>query len=338
MKLDNRQVAAFLRNPGATRLVLLFGEDEGLLRERAQSLARQVAGDLNDPFRVVELTREGWAGIPSEMAALSMIGGRRVILVRDATDAVLAHVADAMKGPGQALLILEAAGLGRGRLRSFVEASAEAAAIPCYAEEGQALASLMTTLLAEHRVTAAPDVLGWLVQTLGGDRAVVRGEMEKLALLTGAGGQVDLEAARACIGSAATGAGEDGLLAASLGEAAQCDLAVSAALADGLNGVALLRLASGYLMRMHQARLRMESGLSAGDAVRTMRPPVFYKATASMVAALGLWTTDMLLRVLEEARLAELACKQTGSRPELLARRFMLGFARAAVLQKRRAF
>ena len=50
--------AAFLRDPGACRVVLLFGDDTGLIRERAEALVRLVAGALDDPFRVAELARE----------------------------------------------------------------------------------------------------------------------------------------------------------------------------------------------------------------------------------------------------------------------------------------
>jgi DNA polymerase III delta subunit len=49
-----------------------------------------------------------------------------------------------------------------------------------------------------------------------------------------------------------------------------------------------------------------------------------------MVAALGLWNSEALLRAIEEARQVELACKRTGSRPELLARRFVAALARQA--------
>ena len=44
MKLDARRVAAFLADPGAVRVVLLHGEDEGTIRHCADRLTRAVAG------------------------------------------------------------------------------------------------------------------------------------------------------------------------------------------------------------------------------------------------------------------------------------------------------
>jgi DNA polymerase-3 subunit delta len=335
VKIDPRQAAGFLRDPGKCRLVLLYGEDEGQIRERSQALTKLVAGSLNDPFLVVELTKEGWGQIPAEMAALSMIGGRRVIVVRDAGETILSQATQALKGPGGALLILEAAGLGKGKLRSFAEANAEAASIPCYPDEGRALTDLIKAGLSESGVSIDADALAWLAQNLSGDRGVMRGEIEKLALLAGAGGRLDLDAVRICVGEGAAASGDDGLLAALGGNIEAADTAVEMAIQDGLNGVALLRMALGQLQKVHQARLRVDSGLSAADAVRAMRPPVFFRAVSATTACVSLWSSEALLRTIEEARQVEMACKQTGARQELLARRFVAGLARQAQARRR---
>ena len=44
MKLDARQVEGFLANPGVAKVVLLLGDDVGLIRERARRLVVTVAG------------------------------------------------------------------------------------------------------------------------------------------------------------------------------------------------------------------------------------------------------------------------------------------------------
>jgi DNA polymerase-3 subunit delta len=330
VKVDARQVAGFLRKPGSCRVVLLYGEDEGLIRERARELTLGVTGSLNDPFRVAELDREGWAQIAEEMSALSLIGGRRVVRVREVTDAAVEPVRAALRGAGDALLVLEAPGLGKGKLRTLIEAAPDAAAIACYREEGRALQDLIRTVLAESGASADADALAWLAESVGGDRAVVRGEVEKLALLAGAGGRIDLEMARASAGDAAGASADAGLVSATRGEAAAADQEVEAALGEGLATIALLRMALNNLQRLHQARLHMQDGISAADAIRSLRPPVFYKAVGGMTASLALWSVENLARAIDELRLVEIACKQTGSRQELLVRRFVAGLARQA--------
>jgi DNA polymerase-3 subunit delta len=328
MKIDTRHIAGFLRDPGRCRFVLLYGEDEGLIRERARLLTRLIAGTLNDPFRVVELDRDGWPSIAGEAAAMSMIGGRRVVRVREVTDAALEAVRSALKTAWDSLLILEAPGLGKGKLRTFTEAAADGAAIGCYAEEGRALQDTIRAMLAESGVSADGDAIAWLAESVGGDRSVVRGEVEKLALLAGAGGRIDLETARSCAGDTAGASADEGLLAAMRGDSVAADQAIEGAMAEGLAAIALVRMTLGHLQKLHLARLRMGTGMSASDAVRSLRPPVFFKAVGSVTASLALWSQDALIRAIEEGRQVEIACKQTGSRPELLVRRYVAWLAR----------
>ncbi len=330
MKLDARQVETFLKSPGAIRAVLLHGDDEGLIRERAHALTRQIAGSLNDPFRVAELERETWPRMADEMASLSMLGGRRVVRVREATDAATDPVRMALRGPGEALLVIEAPGLGRGRLRTLIEAASDAAAIGCYPDEGAKLTAIMRNQLAEHGVGADPDALAWLAETIGGDRSVVRGVIEKLALLAGAGGRITLQLARDTAGDGAAQSADAGILAATSGDAPRADSAVEVAIAEGLTGVALLRMALAHLQKLHQARLRMQHGTSAAEAVKSIRPPVFYKSLPGMIASLNRWSEPALLHAIDETRNVEAACKRTGARQELLARRHLAWLARQA--------
>src|SRR5207253_8066701 len=92
MKVAAGQVEGLLRRPDPQiRAVLLFGPDAGQVRERADTLARAICPDLRDPFRVAELTQAVLAADPArladEAAQISLMGGRRVIRLRDAGDA-----------------------------------------------------------------------------------------------------------------------------------------------------------------------------------------------------------------------------------------------------------
>jgi DNA polymerase-3 subunit delta len=328
VKIEPRDAAAFLRNPGKCRAVLLHGSDDGLIRERGAGLTKSVTGSLTDAFQVVELERDGWPRLADEMTAISMMGGRRAIRVRDATDAILETLKAALKTPGDALIILEAPELGRGKLRPFMEAGKDTASLACYPEEGRALQETIRTILGEGGVSAEAEAIIWLAEALGGDRAVLRTEVEKLTLLAGAGGRVDLAAARDCAGDAAGVSADSGLLAATTGDVIAADGEMERAMAEGLAAIALIRMAIGHLQKLHQARLRMMQGASAADALRGARPPIFFKAMGAWSSSLSLWPAEALARAIEDARQVEMACKRTGARPELLVRRFVSALAR----------
>jgi DNA polymerase-3 subunit delta len=331
MKLASQQVGAFLRDPGPCRVVLLYGEDVGMIHDRAEALVRAVAGSLDDPFRVAELGRDEAARLVDEAASLSLTGGRRVVRLRDTTDATAGAVTTILKGAAPALVVLEAPGLPtRSRLRTLLEAAPDGVAIGCYPEEGRALESTIRAVLGELGVGIDGEAMAWLVAQLGADRAATRQEVEKLALYVGAGGRVDLAAAMACVGDIAGLSLDDALFAATEGDVATADRALELAIAEGATPVGMLRAGLMHLQRLHRVRLGMDDGLPAAEAAKSVRPPVFYRRLGAFNKALGLWSSDALNAAMTGLADAERACKRTGAPDLVLSRNAVLALARRA--------
>jgi DNA polymerase-3 subunit delta len=338
MKLDARGIPAFLRDPGAARIVLLHGDDEGTVRHRADALTIAVVGQRDDPFRVAWLSREDHPRLLEEATAIAMIGGRRVIRVRDAGDGLAAAVKQVAEGAGDSLVVLESGALpGRSKLRALVEGLRNGASIACYPEEGKALQDAIEGGLNAAGVRLDADAMRWLLDHVGSDRGSTRGEIEKLALYAGADRRLDLAAVQACVGDLAAVSFDDAVFAALAGDVAQADVSIERTLAEGMAPVAITRGVLAHLGKMHVARGHMAAGLSAADAVRALRPPVFFKRIGSFSQALALWTAPKLVQAMNEARRVELACKQTGALDTLLVRRLLLGLARQGAAARMRA-
>jgi DNA polymerase-3 subunit delta len=324
-------VVAFLRDPGACRVVLLYGEDHGMIRDRAAALTRVVAGSLDDPFRVADLGREATGRLANEAASLALSGGRRVVRLREATDAATEQVTAILKGAAPAFVVLEAPGLAtRSRLRTLIEAAPDGAAIACYPEEGRALGDTICSVLSETNVAIDKDALAWVSDQLGADRASTRAEAEKLALYAGPGGRVGLDAAMACVGDLAGLSLDDALFAATEGDVGRADRALELALAEGASPVGVLRAGLMHLQRLHRARLVVDDGLSAGEAMKGLRPPVFFRRTGAFVRAVELWSSAALVTAMSGLAEAEQACKRTGAPDEALSRNAVLALARRA--------
>ncbi len=333
------QIAAFLRNPRDCRVVLLFGDDAGMIRDRAETLVRAVAGSLDDPFLVTDLPREEIKHLTNEAAGLSLMGGRRVVRVRDATDAATEPVLALLKTKAEALVVLEGPAMAsKSKLRTALEAAPDCAAIGCYPEEGRALEETIRETLRANGAGIEPDALTWLTQQLGADRASTRAELEKLALYVGPGNRVDLDAAMTCVGDLAGLSMDDALYAATTGDVATADRALEAAIAEGAAPVQVLRAALGHLQKLHRARLAMEEGgMTAGDAVKGVRPPVFYQKVSAFTRSLSLWPAATLTAAMAALAEAERGCKRTGWPDDALCRNAVLTLARRAVAASRTA-
>ena len=337
MKLDARRLAGFLQNPGACRVVLLYGDDAGLIRGRGNELTRAVAGTLDDPFRVTSLERETHGQLAEEASAMALTGGRRVVRVRDVTDTLLKAVTGHLDGKSDALVVLEAPELAtKSKLRTLLEASPVGVAIGCYPEEGRALAATIREALAELGVTITPDGLDLVQGLLGADRAQTRAEVEKLGLYCGPGGVADMDAVGACIGDGAALSMDEALFAATGGDALRAHRALRVAMAEGMTAVGVLRAAMQHLQRLHRARLAMQQGMSAGEAASAVRPPVFFKRAPAFTRALELWPVAALEDALGHLFAAEAACKRTGAPDRTISEGALLRIASRAAAQARR--
>jgi len=337
VKLATARIQSFLRDPGDCRVVLLFGEDAGMIRDRAEILVRAVAGSLDDPFLVTDLPREEIKHLTNEAAGLSLMGGRRVVRVRDVTDAATESVQLFLKSKAPALVVLEGPTIAtRSKLRTALEAAPEGAAIGCYPEEGRALEETIRDTLRANGAGIDPDALTWLSQQLGADRASTRAELEKLALYVGPGNRVDLASAMTCVGDLAGLSLDDALFAATTGDVPTADRALESAIAEGAAPVQVLRAALGHLQKLHRARLAMdEQGIGAADAVKGIRPPVFYQKVGPFTRSLGLWQAATLTAAMAALADAERGCKRTGWPDHALCRNAVLTLARRSAAASR---
>ena len=331
MKLAAAGVAGFLRAPPPNiRVVVLYGDDMGMIRDRSAALIRWAAGSTDDPFNVADLVRDEIDRLPEEAGSLSLMGGRRAVRVRDGGDFATAHVRAVLKSKAPALVVIEAGGLaGRSSLRQLADGDPDAVAIGCYPEEGRVLETTIRATLQEFGGGVDPDALSWLTGQLGADRASTKAELQKLALFVGPGARVTIDAAMACIGDAAGLSLDDALFAATEGDVATTDRALEVAMAEGATPVGVLRAALMHLQRLHRTRLMMDaSGLTAADAVKLVRPPVFYRRVSAFSRALTLWPTTALSMAVDGVTEAERGCKRTGWPDTTLCRNTILALAR----------
>src|SRR5262249_18358256 len=211
MKLPAARIAAFVKAPDAgMRAALVYGPDAGLVKERAEKIARTICPDLTDAFRVADLDADVLAKDPprlhDEAASLSLMGGRRLVRMQEAGDSVGAIFDRFFKDPppGDAFIVVAAGDLPpRSSLRRAFESAKTAVAIACYLDGPRELGELAREVFAAHKITARPEAMQYLVAHLGGDRGVSRQELEKLALYVGDGGIIDENAAVAAVGDSA---------------------------------------------------------------------------------------------------------------------------------------
>jgi len=338
LKLSGARIEAFLKSPDKNALaVLVYGPDSGLIKERMDRLAKTVVADLGDPFRIADISgstlKEDPARLADEAAAIALTGGRRVVRIRDAGDNATAALQSFLSHPmGDSLVLVEGGELSpRSTLRKLFEGADNGVALPCYADEGGGLESVIHETLRSHGLTAEPDAVAFLSEHLGGDRKLTRSELDKLALyMGGPGGRVKLEDAAACVGDTAALSMDDLCLATADGDHATAQRILDRLFLEGTSTIPILRAMQRHFQRLHLCAGHIGKGKSADQAVATLRPPPHFRVADKLKQQLARWPADRLGQALELLVNTEMDCKSTGMPAEELTSRAIMQLARGA--------
>ena len=343
MKIPPRNIEGFVKKPPANALaVLVYGPDEGLVRERVNLMSRAAAPD--DPFASVDIAAEQLQDQPSrlidEARSISMFGGRRVVRVRDASDKITAAAKDALTAlkDGDNFVLLAAGELGpRSSLRLLFEGAENAAALPCYVDDERDIGRVIAESLREGGWQISSDALTYMSANVVGDRAVARGEVEKLITYMGSGAKnITLDDITACVGSSASLPLDDLARAVASGQFADADRVLELILAEGIPAVTVLRVLQNYFLRLHITQSRLQRGEGLEAALARLRPPLFFKhkpAFESQAMNMGIGATEQALNIIISA---EARTKQTGALPETIVSRAVLSLCQIASRAARR--
>lgn len=315
------------------KAVLFYGQDEGLIEECRQRMTTAIVPD-KDPFRLSELTfsqiKEDPSLLSAEANALSLMGGRRVIVIRGADNyftAVLKEFLPSYKG--DSLLIVLAGNLKtKDSLPSLFADASDLAVFPCYADEGEALKRFVFQSITDQGFEASGEVVSYIADNLGADRLQSRSELAKLFAYMGTDSVITMNDAMACIGDASALSIDQMLYALSGGHQKELHETLDRLFAEGQSPIGLLRAASGHFKKFHVTLSKISDGVTVEAAIIPLR--LHFKRTGEFKRQIRLWSLPKVARALDLLTKAERECKFSSRPQKLICGRVFLQIAAQA--------
>ena len=336
--LKGSDIDAFAARPDPARpIVLVYGPDAGLVRERVDAIVRTAVDDPNDPFSLARIEGDALCDDPSRLVeeahTVPLFGGRRAVWVKAGSRNFAAAVEALIGAPpsSDCRVVIEAGDLKKNApIRVMCEKSAAAAALPCYADTERDLARLVDGEMRAARLTIAPDAKTLLLSLIGGDRRASRNEVQKLVLYALGKERIDVEDILA-ISADASALALDALVdAAFAGRAGDVEIQFDKARAAGTYPGAVVGAALRHAIQLHKARLAIDDGGSAERALYSFIPPVHFRRKGQVETALAAWTAPRLERVISQLAEAALETRRRAMLAEAIAERAFLSVAMAA--------
>jgi len=298
--LKAHEVARFVQKPDLkSGVFLVYGPDQGLVRETASRLMQHFAGPSPDPMSSLTLDGSEIAIDPSRLAmearTTPMFGGNTCIRVRDAGKALKSTIAELIEDLPNTVIVLEAGNLPpRDGLRALVEASPKARSLPCYADTDETLGNLIRQTFSDANISLDPDAVASLRETLGNDREITRRELEKLTLFAQQSKSLSRnDIITLCADNAALAI--DAILdAAGAGRVDKLDDAISRALAASIDPQRLLISALLHFTWLRRLRLEVDAGKSPREVLDRAKPRPHFSRKAALEQQLRLWSDASL--------------------------------------------
>ena len=332
----------FLTGPDKKiRAAVIHGRDLGVVRERSSRLAGTVTARPEDPFDAALLTETDILADPArlegELAAYSMMGGRRLVRLklahegaeRGAAEALQRHLAGELN-PDAFFLIESAALRNDSPIIKAAKDHPACGVIACYEDDPGDLVRLTREALAGEGLALDSRALETFVGRLPHDRGVARQEIERLILYLGPGarGAAPAEDLVAFLGVEPEVSLADAAVHAFGGRlgAAQADLRRAGL--EGESGIPAVRALGTHLSRLRRAAHLRAAGASAQAAAKASG--VFWKTEREFIRQSAAWTVRELAQTQGQILQTDMACKRTGAPDRLLSERLAFSIAHQA--------
>ena len=332
--LKGRDIDAFLARPDAGRpIILLYGPDAGLVRERADALMASAVDDPNDPFSLVRLDGDELSAEPSrlvdEAMTVPLFGGRRAIRVRAGSRSFAGGIDTLAEMPLKDCRIVIEAGELRPEspLRKACERAKTAVAIACYPDTERDLAKLIDDELRASSLRIAADARAVLTALLGGDRQASRNELRKLALYSHGKGEVTLDDVMAVVADASELKLDPIVDSAFAGKPDLVESEFAKAMVAGTYPGLIIMAAQRHAAWLHKTALSVADGTPVSTLLEGGFPRLHFSRKTNVEIALRNFSAARLVGIIDQLASAALDMRKQASLAAAIGQRTLLSIA-----------
>jgi DNA polymerase-3 subunit delta len=332
--LRGKDIDAYLARPDPGRpIILLYGPDAGLVRERAEALLASAVDDPKDPFSLVRLDGDELAAEPSrlveEAMTIPLFGGRRAIRVRAGSRSFAGGIDALADSPIRDCRIVIEAGELRPEspLRKACERAKTAVAIACYPDGERDLARLIDDELRLSDLRIAPEARAALTALLGGDRQASRNELRKLALYAHGEAEVTLEDVEAVVADASELKIDPIVDGAFAGKPELVETEFAKAMAAGTYPGMIIAAAQRQAAWLHKSALAIAEGNAVATLLDSGFPRLHFSRKGPVETALRQFSAARLASIIEQLAVAALEMRKQAPLAAAIAQRTLLSIA-----------
>ncbi|MFC1659247.1 DNA polymerase III subunit delta [Pseudomonadota bacterium] len=332
MKIQTYQSDNFIKNihiQNNLRGILLYGPDLGLVSLRSKEIQTSLSKNNKNTYLVSKVyhseTKENPSIVFDEFISISMFGDKKIIILKDFPDSIYKTLESLENKESDHFLIIEAERLDtKSKLRQFVEKSGFFASIPCYIDDEKSIKRIIIQKFAELGFKYDKEVLDLLSSNFGGNRMIVMNEIEKLTIFAGNDKYITVNHFKECIQDVSEAQIDDLINSFTNLNIEKVHIALIKLFNENVNFTIILRSLINYFTKLQLVKsLLVLSKKSYEEAVKELRPPLFFKQAPLFAEHINIWELKNINLFLDRLNLVETKCKSLKINTNLIVSDFL---------------
>ena len=292
--------------PSAVCGFLFYGSDDLQIAAKAEALAALLSKRAGPDTEIIRIHESDAAASPerivTELKTGLLFGGVKIVwlgaLPAKAHEAVLEAVASPLK---DAFLIAQGPGLKKSHtLVQAFEGASHLATIACYDEDRGSVIADIRTYVSSLGGEIDDDAAALVAVRSDYSALIARNEAAKLFTYAGPSGRITSADVEDCLIDQQTASLSEIIDHTLDGDGRNAMVAFERFMAAEHNATPVLMALSSALLRLYALRAAVDAGTPVMQAIKELRPPVFYKQQEILAARVRGWQLAALSAILLE--------------------------------------
>jgi DNA polymerase-3 subunit delta len=282
--------------------VLLYGSDYGLAHERKKNIINNILGksfnDLNYVALDANQIKKDEQILENEINSISLFQERKLIIVDNCPTNFGKIVEKALKNKKSDNFVVFVAGElpPSSSLRKLFESLDNLAALPCYIDDKFSVMNLLKDSFKDKNINN--EVIDYIASNISGDRLLIRNEIKKLKIFFHDKREINYDDVVNLLFTNIDADYQNFANEFMNKNYSKAILICDELIASGEQEITLIRVLSNYVHRVYNVKINMEYGQNFAEAIKSLKPPIFFKQKDYLAFHLNNWNISSLKSLL----------------------------------------
>lgn len=318
MNIKPEQVETILKSlPQTIRGVVIYGSNEGMVSTLSEAFIKSISSDIYDAFHVSYLDMADVISdigcLYAEFNAQSLMGGRRVVVIKNATANLTKPLRELLSSSSSDTLLVISSSTLKTKDSLAVMAKDEAFmyGIGCYDDRDEDISQFASKFMSKNGFNIDNITFQLLCSRLSNDRKISANELDKLITYMGNNKNISIEDVLTVISDSSASSQEDLCYFVALGQTEKAIASYNRLIFEGEQPVSIIRAISYHFMKLLDCAVKIEKGDTAEKVIFGLRPPLMFFRKNAFTTQLRTWNRTRLLNALTLLYQTERECKTT---------------------------